>query len=200
MTISEPEATTGSEIGQTVRSGGVNPDLGARRGHPEMRLVGLLLVVLATLTGIRWTGVVWPQTDLRSSSMSGSVDEATGWSFAAVEVHNNGLLPVKIRNLEVVQSRPATDVSFYLRDPGPVREGRAYPAVPAALETITDLRPLTPFELGRGENREVVMMFRIACSTDWPTGVDMEVRTALGLDRTVRNHDLSSGSFGATPC
>jgi hypothetical protein len=70
------------------------------RGHPVARFVGVLAVVAVVLVAIWATGLFAPRVEVSSSTGALNLLTHVGWT--EIDVRNQGLLPARVRRVEVV--------------------------------------------------------------------------------------------------
>lgn len=164
-------------------------------GHPVRSFVVVLLLVGAALLGVRWGGVVHPQLTTSGSGFREAEAEG-GREYHMVLLENDGLAPLRIEAIDW-PTRGWTDVQFGVLPSGVGSEG------PLPSPTTAGAATFEPFTLDGGfdEARWIVMSGRPSC----PGGpisenVEVQVRTWIGVERTVSVAGPEAGSSDADVC
>lgn len=152
-----------------------------RGGRPVLSFVAMVVLLAATLVGLRATGAANP---LLETQVGGSAGGAPGRDAAYLEITNQGLVPVRIEAVSW-DGRDLVDVEVFLPDRGAAtdRFGRErFVDGPEAGAT-----PFRPFDLRPSETRVVIVSGTSNCAAGPPfDGVHLEAQTWSGLRRTVR--------------
>jgi hypothetical protein len=157
-------------------------------GHPVRSFVVALMVLALGLVALQISGLVQPRVTSFGGQGAGiAIEGVPQWT--AVVIRNDAPIPVEITDLHW-PTKHATDVHVGVQPAGDEVPGTVPPA---------GGWPTAPFTMQGGETRVVVLSGTTSCG-DFVTGpLQLDVRTALGIERTVAIEGSSTSDDGSCP-
>lgn len=156
-------------------------------GHPVRSFTLALIAMGVALMALQLSGVVQPRVASDGGQGGGmALDGVAQWT--SVVIRNDAPVSVEVTGLRWPTTH-ATDVHIGVQPRGV--------EVPGGMPPPPDA-PTTPFTLQGGETRVITLSGTTACA-EFVTGpLELDVRTALGIERTVAIEH--SSSFDDGPC
>jgi hypothetical protein len=157
-------------------------------GHPVRSFVGVLLVAALGLVALQLSGVIEPRvTSFDGQGGGTAVNGAAQWT--SVVIRNDAPIPVEVTGLRW-PTKYATEVRISVQPQGVEVPGGMPP--PAGT-------PTTPFTLQGGERRVITLSGTTSCLGFVTDPLELDVRTVLGIERTVAIEGSEAVDDGPCP-